>query len=63
MFRSDLLRSKPGGSSFLLQMAIDAAYSPENPSKCGPYTDNKGNDFYGIPYEVNTLGANIRAPQ
>jgi hypothetical protein len=24
-----------------------------------PYTDNKGNDFYGIPYEVNTLGANI----
>jgi hypothetical protein len=40
-------------------MAIDAAYSPENPSKCGPYTDNKGNDFYGIPYEVNTLDANI----
>jgi hypothetical protein len=36
MFRSDLLRSKPGGSSFLLQTVIDAAYSPENPSKYAP---------------------------
>jgi hypothetical protein len=35
MFRPDLLRSKPGGSSFLLPMVIDAAYSPKNPSKYG----------------------------
>jgi hypothetical protein len=61
MFRSDLLRfrSKPGGTSFLQQMVIAAAYSPKNPSKYGPYTDNKGNNFYGIPYEVHPLGANI----
>jgi hypothetical protein len=49
----------PCGSSFLQQMVIDAAYSPKDPSKYGAYTDNKGNNFYGIPYEVNTLGANI----
>jgi hypothetical protein len=24
-------------------------------------TDNNGNSFYGVPYEVNTLGANITA--
>jgi hypothetical protein len=51
----------PCGSSFLQQMVIDAALSPENPSNYGPYTNEKGNSFYGVPYEVNTLGANITA--
>jgi len=40
-------------------MVIDAAYSPDNPPSYGPYTDDKGVKFYGVPYEVNTLGGDI----
>jgi hypothetical protein len=42
-------------------MVIDAAYSPQNPSSYGPYTNNSGGSFYGVPYELNTLGAGITA--
>ncbi len=31
------------------------------PTYTGPYTDNAGNVFYGVPYEVNNLGASITA--
>lgn len=48
-------------STFQQQMVIDAAYSPKNPSTYGPYTDSSGAGFYGVPYEVNTLGASITA--
>jgi hypothetical protein len=51
----------PCGASFLQQMVIDAAYSPDNTSGYAEYTDNHGDVFYGVPYEVNTLGANITA--
>jgi hypothetical protein len=43
------------------QMVIDAAYSPQNPSSYGPYTNSSGGSFYGVPYELNTLGAGITA--
>jgi len=50
----------PCSSSFQQQLVIDAAYSPSNPSSyTGPFTDNSGNTFYGVPYETNTLGASI----
>jgi len=51
----------PCGTRFPQQMVIDAAYSPENPSNYGPYTDDHGDNFYGVPYEVNTLGGDITA--
>lgn len=51
----------PCGSTFLQQMVVDAAFSPNNPTNYGPYTDQYGNNFYGVPYEVNTLAANITA--
>jgi hypothetical protein len=52
----------PCGSSFLQKTVIDAAYSPNNPSGYGgPYTSQYGQNFYGVAYETNTLGANITA--
>ncbi|MGA9391030.1 MAG: hypothetical protein WBV69_11345 [Candidatus Sulfotelmatobacter sp.] len=51
----------PCASTFQQQMVIDAAYSPANPSNYGPYTNSSGSNFYGVPYEVNTLGAGITA--
>ncbi len=49
----------PCGTRFPQQMVIDAAYSPDNPSNYGPHTDDNGVNFYGVPYEVNTLGGDI----
>jgi len=52
----------PCGARFSQQMIIDAAYSPDNPSSySGPYTDNHGVVFYGVAYEVNSLGGDITA--
>jgi hypothetical protein len=42
-------------------MVIDAAFSPNNPLNYGKYINNSGGTFYGVPYEVNTLGASITA--
>ncbi len=51
----------PCSSTFQQQMVIDAAFSPNNPSNYGQYTNNSGGTFYGVPYEINTLGAGITA--
>lgn len=55
-------KKAPCGTRFYQQAVIDAAYSPDNPSSySGPYTDESGNTFYGVSYEVNTLGGDITA--
>jgi hypothetical protein len=51
----------PCSSTWQQQMVIDAAFSPNNPSNYGPYTDQYGNLFYGVPYETNTIRADITA--
>jgi hypothetical protein len=52
----------PRGAHFSQQAVIDAAYSPANPpSYTGPYTSSTNETFYGVPYEVNTLGGEITA--
>jgi hypothetical protein len=51
----------PCASSFQQQMVIDAAYSPDNTPAYGSYLDQYGNLFYGVPYEVNSLGGGITA--
>ncbi len=52
----------PCGTRFYQQAVIDAAYSPNNPpSYSGPYKSSTGETFYGVPYEVNTLGGDITA--
>jgi len=51
----------PCGARFQQQMVIDAAYSPNNPPSYALYTDENGVNFYGVPYELNTLGGDITA--
>ena len=54
----------PCGTRFYQQAVIDAAFSPNNPpSYSGPYTSSTGQTFYGVPYEVNTLGGDITATE
>jgi hypothetical protein len=57
-------RVAPDGTRFYQQAVIDAAFSPNNPpSYSGPYTISTGQTFYGVPYEVNTLGGDITATE
>ena len=43
-------------------MVIDAAWSgPNNPADYAQYTNEQGETFYGVPYQLNTLGARITA--
>ena len=51
----------PCGTGFPQRIVIDAGFSPNDPLNYGPYTNQYGNTFYGVPYEANTLCSDVTA--